>query len=672
MTFVPAGRFRQKAGEFSAVSRKVTRGSSVQQRGTLYLTGIAIGLTSGLLAAWLCHPATPAGLLGDYLYGAELISYDYRLAWAPSPGRSGEITLVTIDEESFSHPQLSVWPWRRRHHASVLRNLRDAGAAVIGIDVLFSGTSSDAQPPPDIDPFFWEPPLSEDDEQLVEALGDDTLLAVQTSSQAVGGDEAGGELIAPEFPHPDFEDAALALGSVSVINDFDGTVRRYLTSLTHQDETFPSMAVGLVAQVTGRNTSDVIEETLAVARSAQPSLPADGDYLINFRAPIGQGFSRIPFWRALEDDFDPATVAGRIVLIGATARSLQDLHDTPMSIRGVPGTSMRRAQMPGVEIIAHAADTLLNSRYVRPAPTWLAVLLAAAFSSLAGGLTIRLRPLKALAFAWLPLIATAVLLTFHLFWVRLLWVPLIPIALGVTLAYVFDTSFLALTVEREERRLRQAWSQRVSPEVMHVILSNPDLTHVEGTRVTGTVFFSDLRGFTTFCSTSEPEEVVAQINRYLTVCTRVIRDRGGTVHKFIGDGVMAVFGDPVPHQDHADRALRASLEIQRRMIEMREKTGDDGWPMFVRIGLHSGELVAGDIGSERMLEYTVMGETVSVAARLEGLNKELGTEILLSSATAEMLTGRFELEPLGEVDVRGRPEPLEVLTVRGGVQDAQS
>ncbi|MFO8082518.1 MAG: adenylate/guanylate cyclase domain-containing protein [Armatimonadota bacterium] len=645
----------------------------MQQRGTLYLTGIAIGLAAGLLAAWLCHPATSAGLLGDYLYGAELISYDYRLAWAPSPGRSDEVTLVTIDEESFSHPELSVWPWRRRHHASVLRNLHDAGAAVIGVDVIFGGTSSDAEPPPDIDPFFWEPPLSEDDEELVGALGGgDTLLAAQISSQAVGGDEASGELIATEFPHPDFEDAALALGAVSVINDFDGTVRRYLTSLTHQDETFPSMAVGLVAQFRGRDASDVAGEVEAAARSAHPSLPADGDYLISFRAPIGQGFSRVPFWRVLEGDFDPETVAGRIVLIGATARSLQDLHETPVSVRGVPGTSMRRAQMSGVEIIAHAVDTILSSRYIRPAPTWLTVLLAAALSGLTGALIIRLRPLKALAFAWLPLVVLAALLTFQLLWTHSVWLPLVPLLLGVSLAYVANTGFLELTIERQERRLRQAWSQRVSPEVMDVILSNPDLTHVEGTRVVGTVFFSDLRGFTTFCSTCEPEEVVAQINGYLTVCTRVIRDHGGTVHKFIGDGVMAVFGDPVPHEDHADRALRASLEIQRRMSEMREKTNDAGWPMFVRIGLHSGELVAGDIGSERMLEYTVMGETVSVAARLEGLNKELGTEILLSSATAEMLTSRFELEPLGEVDVRGRPEPLEVLTVRGGVHDASS
>lgn len=645
----------------------------MQRRGALYLIGIAIGVVAGLLAVWLTHPATPAGLLGDYLYGAELVSYDYRMAWTPSPGPSEQITLVTIDEESFAHPELSVWPWPRRHHAQVIRNLRDAGATVIGVDILFAGSSADVQPPPDMDPFFWEPPLSEGDRQLVEALtGGPVLLAMQTAQQAVGGAKAASELVAAEFPHPDFEEAALGLGAVNLPKDFDGTARRYLTALRHQEESFPSMALAVVGRFTGESPETLARRVLRTARSDHPALPARRDYLINFHAPIGQGFEQIPFWRALEGEFDTSLVAGRIVLIGASARALHDLHKTPVSIRGVPGTGMRRAQMPGVEIIAHAADTVLQSRYIRPAPTWLTLLLAAVFSGLIGALVIRLRPLKALALGWLPLIAVSVLLTFQLFWNSALWVPLIPLVLGISLAWILDTTFFALTAEREEKRLRQAWSMRVSPEVMEVILSNPKLAQVEGRRVTGTVFFSDLRGFTTFCSTCEPERVVTQVNKYLTLATKVIRDHGGTVHKFIGDGVMAVFGDPVPHPDHADRALQASLEIQRRMTQMREQTDQADWEMFVRIGLHSGELVAGDIGSESMLEYTVMGETVSVAARLEGLNKELGTDILLSDAMAEMLIGEFQLKSLGEVEVRGRPEPLEVLTVKGGAQNGRS
>lgn len=643
----------------------------MQRRGSLYAVGTAIGLLAGLFAGWLCLPSTPAGLVGDYLYGAELVSYDYRLAWTPSPGLSEEITLVTIDEESFAHPELSVWPWPRGAHARVIENLREAGAAVIGVDVIFAGSSTEATPPPDVDAFFWEPPLSEGDQRLVEALsGGPVLLAMQTSSQAVGGAKAASELVASEFPHPDFEEAALGLGAVNLPKDFDGTARRYLTSLGHQDERFPSMALGVVSQFTGESFDALARRVVEEARSDHPALPARRDYLINFRAPIAQGFVQIPYWRALEGEFDRAEIEGRIVLLGATARSLQDLHKTPVSILGVPGTTMRRAQMPGVEIIAHAADTVLHSRYIIPAPTWLSLLLAAVLSAITGAGVIKLRPLKSLALVWLPLLVVAVVGSFYLFWLRLFWVPLVPLVLGVSLAWVLDTTLLALTVEREEKRLRQAWSLRVSPEVMDVILSDPKMMRVEGRRVTGTVFFSDLQGFTTFCSACEPETVVAQINKYLTLATQVIRDHGGTVHKFIGDGIMAVFGDPVSQPDHADRAVEASLEIQRRMQQMRAEAEETDWDMVVRIGLHSGELVAGDIGSESMLEYTVMGETVSVAARLEGLNKEFGTTIMLSDATAGMLTRGFDLKSLGEVEVRGRPEPLEVLTVEGGSEDA--
>ncbi|MEA3399975.1 MAG: adenylate/guanylate cyclase domain-containing protein [Armatimonadota bacterium] len=629
----------------------------------LYAVGVTIGLASGLLTAWLCHPSMPAGLISQRLYEGELALYDYRMAYAPFPGRSPDIVLVTIDEESFSQPELSGWPWPRRHHATVIGTLAAGGAKLIGIDMILSGTSSDETPPEDVDPFFWEPPLSEDDRRLVKALEEagNVVLAMEVVSEAVAGDETAGELIVANFPHPDFEDAALGLAAANLSKDIDGTARRYLTSVTHQDEQFPTLGVAVAALSRGVEPTALAERVLAAAHSSHPALP-DRDYLVNYRGPIGRGFERIPYYRLLDDDFEPE-VAGKIVLIGASARALQDLYDTPVSMRGVPGTSQGYAEMAGVEIIANAADTVLRGRYVLPVPVWQTVLVTLALSLLMAAATVWLRPLKALPLALLPLMALAVVLTFEVMWRRGMWVPLMPVALGLTLTYVLETVHLELTAEREERRIRQAWSMRVSPEVLRVILSNPGMTKVGGSHVEGTVFFSDLRDFTSFCHSCPPEDVVEQVNTYLTACTEIIRNHGGTVHKFIGDGVMAVFGDPVPQEDHADRALAASVEIQRRMAQLREAAGEGDWPMHVRIGLHSGELVAGDIGSENMLEYTVMGDTVSIASRLEALNKELGTQILMSEDTAALLDSATAVRTLGEVEVRGRPEPLEVYTV---------
>jgi len=637
----------------------------MRRSGALYAVGLAIGLGAGLLAAWLCNPTAKTGLLGQSLYRAELSLYDYRLAWAPSPGPSPDIVIVMMDEESFSQPELSIWPWPRGYHARVMRNLAEAGARLIGVDIILAGTSSsDAEPPPGADPFFWEPPLSEDDEELAAALRDagNVVLAMEVATEAVGEDEAAGELTVANFPHVEFETAALALGAVNLPTDLDGTARRYLTSVIHQDVPYPSMAVRLAALYGGEDPAALEARVLAAARSDHPALPAT-DFLVHYRGPVSRGFTRIPYHRALSGDFDPADVAGKIVLIGAGARSLQDLYDTPVSLRGIPGTGQAVAQMPGVEIIASATDTILGDGYIVPAPASLFTVLTALLSVLMGAVVVSVRPLKGLALGWLPLVALSVVLTFEIMWQYALWLPLMPLLLGVTLTYVFDTVYLELTAQREERRLRRMWSMRVSPEVLRVILNNPELAKVAGRHVVGTVFFSDLREFTTFCHASEPEEVVRQVNKYLTIATEVILDHGGTVHKFIGDGVMAVFGDPVHQDDHAARALAASLDIQERMAELRARAAEGEWQMIVRIGLHSGELVAGDIGSENMLEYTVMGETVSIASRLEGLNKDLGTSILMSADTAHMLDGGFTLQGLGEIEVRGRPEPLEVFTV---------
>ncbi|MGI5817293.1 MAG: CHASE2 domain-containing protein [Armatimonadota bacterium] len=636
----------------------------------LRVIGIAIGLGAGLFAAWLCDPSTPAGLLSQVLYRAELSLYDYRLAWAPGDhGQSGpvpsrDITLVTIDEESFSQPELSMWPWPRRFHARVLRRLGDAGARVIGMDIILAGVSGDPECPPGEDPFLWTPPLSPDDEALVAGLraAGNVVLALEVVHEAVAGTGAAGELIVANFPLPEFEEASLALGAVSLPADLDGTVRRYLTSVTHQDAVWPSMAVCLAALRAGVGPAELAARILVAARSDHPALPLE-DFLINYRAPVGQGFVRIPYYRVLSGEFDHALVADRIVLLGATARSLQDLHATPVSLRGIPGTSQKVAAMPGVEVIAAATDTILRSAWIVPAPVWMAILLTAVLSMLMGALVCWLRPLRGLLLGWLPLVALALILTFEAMWTRRMWLPLVPLLLGVTLTFVLDTVYLELTSWHAERRLRRAWSMRVAPEVLRVILADPELARVAGRRVIGTVFFSDLQEFTTFCSTSAPEEVVNQVNRYLSVVTEVILAHGGTVHKFIGDGVMAVFGDPVPHDDHATRAVAASLEIQERIAHLRAAAAPDEWPIIVRIGLHTGELVAGDVGSERMLEYTVMGETVSVASRLESANKELGTSILMSDVTAKLIAPDYAPRSLGRIPVRGLAEPIDVFSV---------
>jgi adenylate cyclase len=631
----------------------------------LHLTAIAIGLGCGLIAALLCHPSARIGLLGQALWRAEWISYDYRLSYGPNPGASPDIVLVTIDQESFAQPQMTVWPWPRRFHAWTVARLKKAGARYIGLDMVLEGSS--AQPgtvakAPAAGAPVGPPPPGPDDLKLAQTLKRDgnVLLAMEVAREKTTGAQS--EMVIASFPHPDLEDAALGVACVNLPRDLDGIIRRYWASYTHQGEVIPTLAFYLASLYRNEDLAALTRRIMARGRSDYPLLGGQS-FFIHYRAPIGVGFTRIPYYRVMTGDFDPALVRGKIVLVGATASLLQDLHGTPMALRGLGGAGGSAALMPGVEILASATDTVLRGNPIRPLAPLQTILLTLLVSLIVALLLFWLRPVRALFMVWLPLTILLVVATFEVFWLRDLWVPLVPLLLGATLTYGLGTVYLELTVEREQARLRRAWGKRVSPEVLSVILSDSRLAQVAGRRVTGTVFFSDLQGFTTFCHDCPPETVVTQINAYLQLATQVIRRHGGTLHKFIGDGVMAVFGDPVPQEDHARRAVAASLELQREMARLRDQQPADAWPMLMRIGLHSGELIAGDIGSEDLLEYTVMGDTVSTASRLESLNKDYGTWIMLSGATAAQVADHFRLVPLGEVQVRGRSEALEIYTV---------
>lgn len=631
-----------------------------------------IGLACGLLAAWLSQPTSHSGWAGEWLQRLELVAYDARVAFSATLGRSEDIVIVTIGEESFG--VLPVWPWPRSYHAKVIRNLKEAGARLIGIDVILAGVSNPdtASSGGDI---FSEPEPGPEDLELIDALkkAGNVYLAAEIATQEVAGQEGDAELVVGNFPYWRFEEAAADIGLVNVPKDpLDDVVRASWALRTFQNEPIPTLPVILAAKWLGSDPLKLSADVLRQARGWHPSnLTKLGQtFLISYRAPAGLGFTQIPYYRVLEGS-DPdlsKKVKGKIVLIGPTAHVLQDLHSTPVKTRGPGGRRGEIALMPGVEIHANALDTILHSRYVVPVAPWVAYLLCVMFA-VPMALILWLRPLKAFFAGWLPLCAVAVFVPIVLMSNRRLWVPIVSVVTAITLAYVAGTVYLELTAERVARQLRQAWSKRVSPEVLDVILQNPTLTKVKGRNVIGTVWFSDLQGFTTYCSSERPEKVVDQLNRHLSLATDIIRKHGGTLHKFIGDGVMAVFGDPVPQPDSAERAVRAAWELQQEMAALRENMSESDWEMHVRIGIHTGELVAGDIGSEDMLEYTVIGDTVSTASRLEGINKEFGTQILISASTRERLGDGFEVEPLGEVNVRGRAEPIEVYTIKGVSND---
>ncbi|MBU0608017.1 MAG: adenylate/guanylate cyclase domain-containing protein, partial [Armatimonadetes bacterium] len=586
---------------------------------------------------------------GHLLWRLELGAYDARLASRPSRF-TDQIVIVAVDNESLKQERnhLNEWPWSRAIHGKLLDLLHKDGARLVGMDILFDSPSDDP----------------EADDALAGAMkrcGNVILAGQLNQDTATRGEEMASGVSSVSFPYEPFADTMLDLGLTNIPRDPDASVRRAWLVRSHQDEPYYTLPVMLAAYALKRDPGEVAAEGLRGGYSDHPYL-GNGTILINYAGPAGT-IKYVPYYQVLEGITPAGTFRDKIVLVGGTAEILQDIYPTPMA-RVEPGRGdAQLVQMPGVEVQANALLMLLQGSTIRPAAMVVVWGVTALLALLVAAGTVFLRPLRA-GLLTLVVLVTAVVGTFLLMWQMRLWLPLVPLLLGGLLAYLEGTVYMYLTEERARLRLRRAWQQRVSAEVLQVILDNP-VPKVQGRRIDATVMFSDLRGFTTMCSTSAPEYVVERLNDYLTAMTQVIREFGGTIHKFIGDGIMAVFGDPVPHADHAARAVRAAVAMQRRMIETNAAAEAAGQPpLHMGIGIHSGELVAGDIGSEALLEYTVIGDTVSTSSRIEGLNKGFKTGILVSGQTVRAM-GETELplKHLGTQGVRGRAEELELYTV---------
>jgi adenylate cyclase len=615
----------------------------LKQAGRQLIIGLAVGLLCGVMVYLLHYPSRFPG--SHLLWRLELLSYDWRVS--PRDGFVDDIVIVAIDKESAV--SIQAWPWPRSFHARMIDRLQQAGAKAIGFDIVFSTLSNTEVP----ENWLEDPQPSADDQQLVAALqrsGKVVLAALMQEAASERG-EVSSEMVSAEFPHWRFEEAAAAAGIVNFPKDVDSTIRRMHLQHEFQDEIMPSFAATLQAVAQGRPPGPAPGTPLP-----HRYLPG-GTRLISYAGPA-RTFTTVPYYQALDPTLVPDEIfRHRIVIIGATDALLQDIHTSPMS--GPEGRDMA-----GVEIQANSLATLLRGDDLHPLPLVVTLLVTVA-CGLAGGVsTALLRPVRALWMVLLPILVLAVWLPLSLMQTHLLWVPMVAPLVALSGAYGIVTVFMYVAEERARRALKAAWGRRVAPEILAVILKRPDMAHMQGRRTVATTLFSDIRGFTSMCDDMEPEQVVEILNEYLTEMTIIIRRHRGTIHKFIGDGIMAVFGDPLPDETHADEAVQAAREMHQRLEQMKRDRPDSlVGSLQIGVGIHSGPLVAGDIGSAEFMEYTVIGSTVNVASRLESLNKELKTGIIISDATRQLLTGEYELRDLGVQEIRGVSESLSLFAV---------
>jgi adenylate cyclase len=378
---------------------------------------------------------------------------------------------------------------------------------------------------------------------------------------------------------------------------------------------------------------------------------------------------RLSFARLLTPsaDKDPEIqhLKDKVVIIASEHVGMQDIHLVPYA-RGF--LNLEGRMMTGAELHANIIETLLSGRFPQPVPGWIRIIYVLGLLSIGALVFFRVHPLRGLGVGLLLGLFCAIV-TYLLFCID--WIlPVASVHLGLALSYLGALGLRLTGEERERARLRQMFGRYVSDEVVEKLLAIGHRPDLGGEAVQVTILFSDIRNFTTISERLNPHQVVEMLNAFLSRACQHILEQGGTVDKFIGDAVMAVFGSPVPYKDHAQRALRAALGMAETAREFRswmyERFVGVNLPEFViGIGVHTGEAVIGSIGSPRRMEFTAIGDTVNTASRLESLTKELGWTIVASSTTIDAAGPGVSIGKSGKMPVKGREKYVEVFEVIG-------
>jgi adenylate cyclase len=641
-----------------------------------------IGLGLGVLGAAI---ALAWGATG---HGAatEGVTYDWRLAASPTPARD-DIAIVEINESSVRAmaPIVGRWPWPRLMHAAVINYLARARARVIVYDVQF--TEPDTQGRYQIgDRTVTGPDSDADLISAVRRAGNVVLLADAVfegmlDPRAASGQAATlpGTTYAPgpglvsrpdvHLPFGALRDSAAALGHNFLQKDPGGVSRAMYPFIESRGLIVPSlgMAAVLVANQVPAADVQLTGQALRVADASVP-LRRNADLLLKLHDRFAKenGATTFPtysFFDVLLSEervltggapaIPESAFAGKIVFVGTSANGLADVHATAFG-----------GNTPGVYLQATLADNVLSKTFMRRTSTSVDAALTIAAGVVAGlaALTLpvwwALAGLGAVALAGVTVATRAVGAG--------LWAPIVA-PLGAALTTLVGGLAWQYFVEgREKRQVKRLFGRYVSPDIFQQLMTNPSAVHLGGERREMSVLFSDIRGFTAASETTTPEAVVDQLNEYFTEMVDVLFRHHGTLDKFVGDMVMGLFGAPMPDPNHADHAVSAALEMIERLDHLNARWAAQGRaPLDIGIGINSGEMIAGNIGSESIMSYTVIGDAVNLGARVESLNREYGTHILISEATRARLTQPVATRRVDQVHVKGRREPVVVYEVMG-------
>ncbi len=610
------------------------------------------GVRKRLLVSCVLAIGIGAALAGAYHSGLfptlQARSTDLLFKSRPTE-RARAAVIVGIDQRSYRellprYGPLARWP--RTLYAHAVEDLHKAGARVIVFDIIF-----DAPMP--------------DDPQMIAAVKHtgNVLMPVEAQGPKAPRPIPG---VAQEFdvfvrPTTAIRDAAAGEGVVNVSTDRDAVVRALPLLLRAGSDDIPALALAVVAQFVRRPAVLDAPPEEALVHGAGRTIPLTpaGSMTINYLGPPssperGGSFTIIPFVDVVKGTFDRSQVRDKIVLLGQTIRGQDELS--------TPTTADTR--MWGVEVLGNAVETILGQRYLVPAS--LAAIIALIFGlALSAALLVATRT-PAVAAAGVVGVLGAYIIIAAVKFEGGTVLDLIHPPAALLLTFVAALIYRVVFEQAEQQTIRGAMGRYLSPSVSQWVLAEPDRIDLGGESREMTVLFCDLRGFTTLAHSMEAHALVSLLNEFMTAMTQVIFKHDGVLDKYIGDAIMAFWNAPMAQPDHARRACAAALDMIGRLRELQADWERRGVPKLeLGIGINTGSMVVGNMGSRERLAYTVLGDAVNVASRLEGLSKEYGTRVVIGEATRTAAGEAFQYRFLDRVKVKGRNEPLSVFELVG-------
>jgi adenylate cyclase len=660
---------------------------------------------------WGTRPAPYFQFVSDF----ELKTLDTRFLLRGERNPDQSIVIVAIDQKT--EDVLGRWPFPRSYFADAVDDLREAGARVIAFDINFPQPDQnsalqaltkvkrdyDAQVSGSAKGRFRAQlgamlQEADNDKKFAEALSGypNAILGYffLTNKEATASQnpervkdflnylsfQAYPQIVHPEFGKffagLDFPSVSPNLGQFAlyaknfgyfnVIPDPDGTVRKVPVIARFQGNYYPSLDIAAALAYENLSLDKVAvvfnRNGLAGIDFGKESIPTDpeGYALIDYRGPSNT-YPHYSLADVVKHRLPPDVFRDKLVLIGPTAVGIGDFAVTPF----------QQYDFPGVEVHANLIDNILNGQFIRRGLwenlTDISFILL--FSLGAGILLSIVSPTRATAVVILFL-GFFLWLAFDLFANHRIWIAVFLPTATLTTNYAAIISYRFFFEEREKKKVRGVFQQYLAPSLINQLLDNPDLVQLGGEEKELSVMFTDIRGFTSLSEGLSPSKLVELLNEYLSEMTDTIFKHWGTLDKYIGDAIMAFWGAPYPQPDHAERACRAALQMMDTLQKLQAGWESEGRPRIdIGVGINSGPVLVGNMGSKRRFNYTIMGDNVNLASRLEGLNKAFATHLIISEFTYEQVRGKLIARELDFIRVKGKKKPVKIYELLASIEE---